>query len=119
MSLSPSLQLYHLKKKHDPEFIERRRQYGRQYYEQNKERLKQKSRDNKDKSLQHYHEKRKHDPAYQERHRNYMRQYYHRNKERLNAAKRDRRQAKSKKITPAEQAQQRTGNIFLVDLFSR
>ena len=115
---SRSLQIYHKRKKVDPEFVQRRRDYGKKYYQQHSEALREKSRQQHkaDSSYwQKYYTERKNDPAFIEKRRAYALQYYHKNKDRLNAARHKREQAKKppSTIVPLEERE----NPFLLALF--
>ena len=103
----------------DPEFVQRRRDYGKKYYQQHSEALREKSRQRhkaNSSCRQIYCAKRKkNDPAFIEKRRVYALQYYHQNKDKLNAARQKREQAKKppSTIIPIEERE----NPFLLALF--
>lgn len=76
-----------------PEVKERKQQYQKAYYEQNKEKLKQQAREHYNKNIEQYHEYDRQRSKTEERikyRRNYNEIYYKNNKEKLNAYDRQR-----------------------------
>lgn len=84
-----------------PEIKEKRKQYQKIYYEQNKEKLKQQAREHYNKNIEQYHEYDRQRSKTEERityRRKYNETYYKNNKEKLNAYDRQRHSERRKDI---------------------